>query len=379
MEFQLPIVKFLDIHDLANLIERFPQCSFSCVTERQDDHNKDDNMMTIITTTPHDSCSSGSNMKHDIDPYHHRNSRIRETRQTIFIKRLNQLWPDEDLSGIVSLAKHYTIYDDMILLPNDFFPNQHLWDRVGIHELDLICDLWKVKRVARKDRIHSDAYRTPRTSLLRGIDGWVRIKENGIIYSWDVTRCMYSQGNISEKLRMARLNVEREVIVDLCAGIGYFTLPLLVHGRARKVYACDWNPNALEALRRNLKWNRIGEDRYVLIEGDHRDCPLEDIADRVLLGLLPSSEQAWPGAVKCLKTQTGGLLHIHGNIQVGEEDGWKAHVIQTIQTLLSTIKKSPIWHVYIEHLECVKSYAPKIFHYVADVQCRPIQMTTTTS
>ena len=365
-EFRLPILRFLDSNDLNRLKEHFPQYSFSCIIEEQD-NQKNDNKNTMSTIT----IGSGSNMENERD--HHRNSRNNETPQSLFIKRINQLWPNEDFSGLVSLAKHYTIYDDMILLPNDFFPNHHLWDRVGDKELDLICDLWKVKRVARKDRIRSDAYRTPRTRLLRGHDGWVRIKENSIIYSWDVTRCMYSQGNISEKLRMARLDVEDEVIVDLCAGIGYFTLPLLIHGRAKKVYACDWNPDALEALRRNLKLNRISEDRYELIEGDHRGCPLENIADRVLLGLLPSSEQAWPVAIKCLNTLTGGLLHIHSNVQVGEETIWQSHVTQTIQTLLSSIKESPIWQVHIKHLECVKSYAPKIFHYVADVQCRPIK------
>lgn len=36
-------------------------------------------------------------------------------------------------------------------------------------------------------------------------------------------------------------------------------------------------------------------------------------ADRVLLGLLPSSELAWPTAVAALKPQ-GGWMHVHGNV-----------------------------------------------------------------
>lgn len=53
-------------------------------------------------------------------------------------------------------------------------------------------------------------------------------RENGILYSFDATKCMFSWGNLSEKLRMGRLNCEGEVIVDLFAGIGYFVLPFLV-------------------------------------------------------------------------------------------------------------------------------------------------------
>lgn len=40
-----------------------------------------------------------------------------------------------------------------------------------------------------------------------------------------------------------------EVVVDLFCGIGYFTLAALVHAapdKLRHVYACDWNPEALQ-------------------------------------------------------------------------------------------------------------------------------------
>lgn len=61
-----------------------------------------------------------------------------------------------------------------------------------------------------------------------GDNGWVDHRENGITYSFDATKCMFSWGNLSEKLRMAHLNCQDEVIVDLFAGIGYFVLPFLV-------------------------------------------------------------------------------------------------------------------------------------------------------
>jgi tRNA wybutosine-synthesizing protein 3 len=64
--------------------------------------------------------------------------------------------------------------------------------------------------------------------ILVGDNGWVDHRENGILYSFDATKCMFSWGNLSEKLRMGRLNCKDEVIVDLFAGIGYFVLPFLV-------------------------------------------------------------------------------------------------------------------------------------------------------
>lgn len=64
--------------------------------------------------------------------------------------------------------------------------------------------------------------------ILVGDNGWVDHRENGILYSLDATKCMFSWGNLSEKLRMARLDCKDEVIVDLFAGIGYYVLPFLV-------------------------------------------------------------------------------------------------------------------------------------------------------
>ena len=64
--------------------------------------------------------------------------------------------------------------------------------------------------------------------ILVGDNGWVNHCENGILYSFNATKCMFSWGNLSEKLHMARLDCTDEVIVDLFAGIGYFVLPFLV-------------------------------------------------------------------------------------------------------------------------------------------------------
>ena len=54
-------------------------------------------------------------------------------------------------------------------------------------------------------------------------------KENGIFYCLDITRCMFSSGNVTEKARMGALQCRGEALLDLFAGIGYYTLPLLTH------------------------------------------------------------------------------------------------------------------------------------------------------
>lgn len=49
----------------------------------------------------------------------------------------------------------------------------------------------------------------------------------------------------------------------------YVYMTWLIRANAKLVYACEWNPHALEALRRNLHANSV-VDRCVVLEGDNR-------------------------------------------------------------------------------------------------------------
>ena len=52
-------------------------------------------------------------------------------------------------------------------------------------------------------------------------------REHGVIYKFDITKVMYSKGNINERKYLAQLVKNGEVIVDMFAGIGYFSLPIV--------------------------------------------------------------------------------------------------------------------------------------------------------
>ena len=151
-----------------------------------------------------------------------------------------------------------------------------------------------------------------------GSEGWVEVVENGISFSFDITRVMFCSGNCTERMRMARQTTARDqVIVDLYCGVGYYTLPFLVHAHAGHVYACEWNPHSVRALKENLVKAGVSTERYTIHEGDNRvtvpSQELTNVADRVCLGLLPSSVAGWPLAVQCLRP-TGGVFHVHENV-----------------------------------------------------------------
>jgi tRNA G37 N-methylase Trm5 len=83
-------------------------------------------------------------------------------------------------------------------------------------------------------------------------NGWTGVEENGISNGFYLTRIMFCSGNCTERMRYALFNVADKVVVNLYAGIGDYTLPLLVHGKCTCLHACEMKPYSVEALQKNL-------------------------------------------------------------------------------------------------------------------------------
>ncbi|KAM7506258.1 hypothetical protein LguiB_005162 [Lonicera macranthoides] len=254
---------------------------------------------------------------------------------------------------------------DIVVLSAASFKDP-IWDSIGEELWPTVAKSLGTRRLARQGRVAPSGTRDSTLEILVGNNGWVDHRENGIIYSFDATKCMFSWGNLSEKLRMGRLDCRDDVIVDLFAGIGYFTLPFLVRANAKLVYACEWNPHAVEALQRNLHANSVA-DRCIILEGDNQVTAPKGVADRVCLGLLPTSEGSWVTAVRALRRK-GGMLHVHGNVKDSEENVWTAHVSKSIYEIAQS--EGYNWDVKVEHVERVKWYAPHVRHLVVDIKCK---------
>ncbi|XP_070769814.1 tRNA wybutosine-synthesizing protein 2 homolog [Enoplosus armatus] len=297
----------------------------------------------------------------------------------------------EELRG--DLPRSFQRHGDLVLLRDNCF-SLPLWKKMDQQLWSAVAKGLGAKRLAKKSRTSRDGFRSPVVTMLLGEHSWVKHVDNRIRYEFDVTKCMFSAGNITEKLRVAGFDCRGETVVDLFAGIGYFTLPYLAHAGARHVHACEWNPDAVEALQKNLVANGVS-DRCTVHQGDNRQLQLCDIADRVNLGLIPSSEDGWPVACRLLKRTTGGVLHIHQNItstlpntaaipaiddatqrvsgKTADGEVWQAWADDTanrIASLLKDITCTP-WITNIQHIEHVKSYAPHVHHIVLDLECRP--------
>ena len=265
---------------------------------------------------------------------------------------------------------------DLALLPSCSFLSDEVWT-MGVRErlYPAVAEALGVARLARQAEVSQGPKRESRAVMLwdpGNVGGWVETKELGVTYGLDVTKVMFSSGNGTEKARMGRVHAAGETVVDLFAGIGYYTLQLLRHAGVAKVFACEWNPNSVAALRRNLQLNGVESNRCEVREGDNRRVAPVGVADRVLLGLLPDSETSWPTAVAALRAETGGVMHVHGNVASGEEEAWARRLESEVAALAADLGRE--WAVRVEHVERVKWYAPRVRHLVADVRCVPTRL-----
>lgn len=311
-------------------------------------------------------------------------------RRLLFESALDKTRKLVKKSGFIEIPVNESFTDDDLILidqvkPEFYTPKETLSDRLDMpdHEKRLIPSGWQILGDIIIISLHEDLEHRKteignallslcpgcRTVLLdRGIKGQMRQpvreliagsktetihKENGCLFKLDAMRLMYSQGNLSERKRMSKLGKD-EVVVDMFAGIGYFSIPMAVHSKPRRVLSIEINPAALGYLKENIRLNSI-EDIVEPVEGDCSQVTPTGIADRVIMGYLDAHEYLGQGIRALLP---GGIIHYHEAvpeaiesrpveriIAKASEHGRKAQIIE-----IRRIKKySPgVWHVVVD-------------------------------
>ncbi|MFW5974493.1 MAG: class I SAM-dependent methyltransferase [Natrialbaceae archaeon] len=137
-------------------------------------------------------------------------------------------------------------------------------------------------------------------------------REHGTTYALDLSEVMFSPGNKAERARMGEVVEAGERVLDMFAGIGYFTLPMARSGAA--VTAVERNPASFAYLVENVVRNGVQESvetyradcRDVVAGGIEGDDAFE--FDRVVMGYYDAYEYL-DSALAALSA--GGTVHMH--------------------------------------------------------------------
>jgi len=301
---------------------------------------------------------------------------------------------------IARLPEKWELYGDVLVLP----VGGPLWtsDTFTTHETEIAAAYAKelgARTVLAPAGPIEGVKRTPGMRFLMGDSALTTHVENGIRYRFDVSRIMFSSGNVDERIRMAGIRMGGETVVDMFAGIGYFTLPVAKYSGAARVLACEINPLACEYLRENIELNGLSMDQdraggptvnpavdgfaghpgdssrdrsvsstITVLEGDNRDTAPVNTADRVIMGYVGTTHEFLPGALAALKGGRG-ILHYH---ETCPNELLEVRPMERVEGAVHDHCREQGIRREVELLNMrkIKSYAPGVTHVVLDVKVK---------
>ena len=186
-------------------------------------------------------------------------------------------------------------------------------------------------------------------------------KEYGCRYEVDLARVYFTPRLATERKRIADKVCENDVVVDMFAGVGPFSI--LIAKSARYVIAIDKNPVAIEYLRRNARLNSVNNIKIIC--GDVRDVSkdLRCTADRIIMNLPHSAHEFLDPALTIIKP--GGVIHYY---DIRPEDDLFEGAQETIERAAEMRGMT----AHILDRRVVRSYSPHQYNVALDVAICPI-------
>lgn len=182
-------------------------------------------------------------------------------------------------------------------------------------------------------------------------------KEYGLVFKMDLRKVFFSPRLATEREIVARQVRQGEVVIDMFAGIGPFSIMIAKNHSPKAVYAIDMNPDAVAYMRENISLNKV--QNVLPIEGDARErIGTLEHADRIIMNLPHDAHGFVSDALSALKP--GGIIHYY---EIMEEP--------QVQQRLSEIADVAVRNGrVVKELarRKVKSYSPTMNFYAFDLQ-----------
>ncbi|MGC8584597.1 MAG: class I SAM-dependent methyltransferase [Thermoplasmata archaeon] len=270
-----------------------------------------------------------------------RNQNPYERIRTQFpLREFRDLLPDkwEKLGDIVLLK-----------LPEELIPYKNIVGKT-------YSDVLNAKSVINYHYVRGEL-REPVGEIIYGTDSETVHLENGIYYKFDALKIMFSSGNVDERIRVSKFNLLDMRVVDMFAGIGYFSIPIARYTLAERIISIEKNPISHSYLKENIKINNV--KNIIPVLGDNREIRIMDWADMVLMGYIHTSGFI-EHAVRMLKRK--GIIIYH--------DTFRKEEIRNIEERMDEFFGKYQYSIIRKHI--LKSYAPSIYHVVFDIFLRKV-------
>ncbi|MDE1866937.1 MAG: class I SAM-dependent methyltransferase family protein [Thaumarchaeota archaeon] len=202
-------------------------------------------------------------------------------------------------------------------------------------------------------------YRIRQLELLAGEDSTeTEYKEHGCRFRVDVEKTFFSPRLATERLRIADLVNDGDVIINMFGGVGMFSI---VAAKKKKchVYNVDINPYAAKLCSENIALNKL-KGTIDSIEGDAADIIEKELSgkgDRVLMLLPERSDEFLDSAIKALKQK--GTLHYYCHVHSDKKNQVSAVATSHFQSVITVGAK-------VLGSKIVRPVGPRFYQAVVD-------------
>jgi tRNA (guanine37-N1)-methyltransferase len=269
---------------------------------------------------------------------------------------LSEKLSPEELDDIIS---GFDVIGDIavIKIPDTLLPKKSL-----IAET-LLENVKSVKCVFRQASPVSGEYRLMGLEYLAGENRTsTECKESGCRFYVDIGKTYFSPRLSAERLRIANLVGENEVVVNMFAGVGTFSILIAKKRKTSTNYVIDLNPDAYEMILKNAFVNKV-DDRIIAFLGDAAriiSYRLAGFANRVIMPYPERSIEYFPYAVKALREE-GGVIHLYLHVK-------SAPIDETINEVLPELVLPHNFKISSTRGKVVREVGPRIVQVVLDLE-----------
>jgi len=184
-------------------------------------------------------------------------------------------------------------------------------------------------------------------------------KEYGCKFKLDISKVFYTPRLSTERIRIVNQTSPSEVVCDLFAGVGPFSI-LIAKKKGALVYSVDINPHAVKYLKTNISLNKV--ERYVIpLLGDASQLskgPLKGRCNRVIMNL-PAGAHLFLDAASDVLKREGGVVHLHLFSESPKPENWPS--------LYKSFRELGWAHVELMNWRRVRETGPRKFHLALDI------------
>jgi len=189
-------------------------------------------------------------------------------------------------------------------------------------------------------------------------------KEYGCLFKVDLAKCYFSPRLSYEHMRVAKQVKPGEIVINMFAGVGCFSIMIAKYSKAKKVYSIDINPAAVHYMRENVKLNGV-EAIVEPIEGDAKEIiksRLKGVATRVLMPLPEKAYEYLDYALMALESR-GGVIHYYDFEHARKSEDPVEKTIKKVSMKLSNLNVG----FRILSARVVRTVGPRWYQIVLDI------------